>query len=160
MVVGAAVQPALDHHVETGEAEAEQATQHDPRPDVHQHRVGQRRACRNRCKRCECPDVPHPVDDPGPAQATDNEAEVVGGAEGADRDRRKALDLGPDRRQHAEQAATHKQDGNRTKQAGERAHHRAKRTFPKGQRQPVGCPRIAGENHGKLISRRQGSDRS
>ena len=107
---GVVVQPALDHHVEASEGEADEQTKHPPDDRVDQEDVGERRGGDDAGERREGPDVADAAHHEGHVKAAQNEAREVDRAEQADLERREGLDLGPHGQQRVDQPVAGEED--------------------------------------------------
>lgn len=68
----------LDHQIETGEAEASYAAQHDPGRDHRRERVGKRHGSRHRDHCCKGANVSCAQDQIRREQAAADEADIIG----------------------------------------------------------------------------------
>ena len=136
------VEPALDHHVEPGNAQPEHDPKDDPGHRAQRQRVQQRNDGAERGDRGVDADMPHPRDQRRHQIAAQHEAGEIGRADRPDPGGAEALDPGAQGHQGQEQAVAQHQQRDPRQQGSDRREQRSrfgeKSGYPSHGMRPLG----------------------
>ena len=159
LVGGAVVQPALDHHVGAGGAEAEGRTHDEPRERVNDERVNEDGGARQRGRDRESADVAHAREKPRDHEAAGDEAAIIERTQKTDFELRETFERGTQRHERVRQAVAEEQKGRREKNRADRIKlgcHSARRMLWPGPSRGLKSKRFShlrGENAAATLQR-------